>query len=206
MDINEIFKISGAIITSVGGAGIIILGFSSWFGKLWAERILQNEASKLRKEVFEHEIRFSSLHKKQAKVIAILYGKMVDYKYAAQDFISYQENTEIMEKNYFEKQTELFLFWERNKIYLPESLSNDLYRFIKEIRSNAITQSVWGNIKALDTRESRHEALEKIQKSVEDFEKKLPSMLEKLELQFRFLLGVKNYESLSSTSKPPEIC
>ena len=43
MDINDIFKISGAIIGSVGGAAVIIIGLSTWLGKVWANRILEQD-------------------------------------------------------------------------------------------------------------------------------------------------------------------
>ena len=41
-----IFDVAGAIIVSVGGSGLIIVGLSSWLGKVWANRILLNEKSK----------------------------------------------------------------------------------------------------------------------------------------------------------------
>jgi len=40
---DEIFKISGAILASVGGAAAIIFALSSWLGKVWANRILEKE-------------------------------------------------------------------------------------------------------------------------------------------------------------------
>ena len=43
MDINDIFKISGALIGSVGGAAVIIIGLSTWLGKVWANRILEED-------------------------------------------------------------------------------------------------------------------------------------------------------------------
>lgn len=43
MSIDEIFKISGAILGSVGGAGAIIFTLSSWLAKVWANRILEKD-------------------------------------------------------------------------------------------------------------------------------------------------------------------
>jgi len=43
MSIEEIFKISGAILGSVGGAAAIIFALSSWLGKVWAGRILEKD-------------------------------------------------------------------------------------------------------------------------------------------------------------------
>lgn len=43
MSFDEIFKISGAILGSVGGAALIMLSLSSWLGKVWASRILEKD-------------------------------------------------------------------------------------------------------------------------------------------------------------------
>lgn len=43
MDIDEIFKVSAAIISSVGGAAVIMFVLSSWLGKVWANRILEKD-------------------------------------------------------------------------------------------------------------------------------------------------------------------
>jgi hypothetical protein len=37
------FQTAAAILTSLGGAGVIILGLSSYLGKLWADRALEKE-------------------------------------------------------------------------------------------------------------------------------------------------------------------
>ena len=38
---NDIWQTVLAIIGSVGGAGIIIVGISSWIGKLWADKLMK---------------------------------------------------------------------------------------------------------------------------------------------------------------------
>lgn len=43
MSMDEIFKISGAILASVGGAAAIIFALSTWLGKVWANRILEKD-------------------------------------------------------------------------------------------------------------------------------------------------------------------
>ncbi|RDE22887.1 hypothetical protein DV711_10025 [Motiliproteus coralliicola] len=46
MNIEEIFKISAAIIASLGGGALLLGAFSHWLGGLWAKRMLQNERAK----------------------------------------------------------------------------------------------------------------------------------------------------------------
>ncbi|EPF2931025.1 hypothetical protein ACSL9C_003968 [Vibrio navarrensis] len=41
MDWESIFKISAGFLASVGSASAIILGLSSWLGKVWAQLILE---------------------------------------------------------------------------------------------------------------------------------------------------------------------
>lgn len=62
MSIEEIFKITAAIITSLGGSALLLGAFSHWLGGIWAKRMLQNERAK-------HE---ESLQKLKAKNEAVL--------------------------------------------------------------------------------------------------------------------------------------
>jgi hypothetical protein len=51
MDTIEVFKVAGAILGSVGGSAIIIIGLSSWLGKVWANRILEQDKLKYSSEL-----------------------------------------------------------------------------------------------------------------------------------------------------------
>lgn len=46
MNMEEIFKISAAIITSLGGSALLLGAFSHWLGSIWAKRMLQSERAK----------------------------------------------------------------------------------------------------------------------------------------------------------------
>lgn len=48
---KEAFGIASAIIASIGGAGAIIIGLSSWLGKVWANRILENQKKEHQMEI-----------------------------------------------------------------------------------------------------------------------------------------------------------
>lgn len=43
MTFQEILKIAGLILGSLGGGAFIVVSLSSWLGNLWARRILQNK-------------------------------------------------------------------------------------------------------------------------------------------------------------------
>lgn len=51
MNISDIFAVSAAIIGSVGGAALIIVGLSSWLGKVWANRILEQDRFRYQSEI-----------------------------------------------------------------------------------------------------------------------------------------------------------
>jgi hypothetical protein len=49
----ELMKIVFLLIASLGGGGAIILGLSSWFGKIWADRLMQKQRATYEKEIEE---------------------------------------------------------------------------------------------------------------------------------------------------------
>lgn len=53
MSWEDVFKLFGAAIVSIGGGGIIVVALSSWLGKIWASRILENEKHRLATELEE---------------------------------------------------------------------------------------------------------------------------------------------------------
>ena len=46
MTLSDAYEIASAVLISVGGAAGILFVFSSWLGKVWAERILSKEKAK----------------------------------------------------------------------------------------------------------------------------------------------------------------
>lgn len=70
---TELLELSGAILLSLGGGAGIVGGFSSWLGKVWAERLMQQErqhhesALAAQRSKFEREL--SELQATQAREI-----------------------------------------------------------------------------------------------------------------------------------------
>jgi len=77
MSMDDIFKIAAAIITSIGGAALILAGFANWLGGIWAKRMLQNERAK-------HSNTLESLKKEldllKQKELTRHFGKLAIYK------------------------------------------------------------------------------------------------------------------------------
>lgn len=79
MDIADVFYASSAILVSVGGAAAIIFGLSSWLGKVWANRILEQDKlrytseleeikSKLQADLQQRQLIFSLYFEGQFKI------------------------------------------------------------------------------------------------------------------------------------------
>jgi hypothetical protein len=49
--LRNVFEIGGAILLSVGGAGAVLFALSSWLGKVWAARILEQDRKKYSEEL-----------------------------------------------------------------------------------------------------------------------------------------------------------
>ena len=50
MEINSIINIASAVVLSIGSSSLIIIGLSSWLGKVWAARILEKDKLKYKSE------------------------------------------------------------------------------------------------------------------------------------------------------------
>jgi len=51
MELTAVLEVTGAILTALGGGAAIILGFSSWLGKLWANRLMEKEKAEHTREL-----------------------------------------------------------------------------------------------------------------------------------------------------------
>ena len=62
MDSSAIWNVARAIMLSVGGAGALLFFLSSWLGKVWASRILEQDKQKYARELeslrrsFQHDL------------------------------------------------------------------------------------------------------------------------------------------------------
>ena len=73
MDITEIFKITGAILSSIIGSTVIIIGLSSWLGKVWANRVLEQDKLKYALELEKIKNRIQSESEKQNVMFSLYF-------------------------------------------------------------------------------------------------------------------------------------
>jgi hypothetical protein len=110
MTVKDVFQVALAVLASVGGGAAIVFALSSWLGKVWASRILEQERAKYANELetvrngyaheleklrsdlqfraFEHQTRFSYYHQKKAEVIAELYRLLNDSTQRIQELVN----------------------------------------------------------------------------------------------------------------------
>ncbi|MCP1425448.1 putative phosphohydrolase [Paenibacillus xylanexedens] len=89
MIFQDILKISGSILASIGGASIIILGCSSWLGKIWAARIQEKDKQQYQKEL--EELKANYVRDLEEKKSELEKRKILFNRYTENQFILYND-------------------------------------------------------------------------------------------------------------------
>lgn len=209
---DNFFELFGKIVAAVGGAGVIILGFSSWFAKIWANKIYENDRLKHEKELkkIQNELdakmaelnaqlekgkaQFEILNRERIDVIKELYKKLTD----VEDYIGmyYRSLTpdnakeKIKSSEYFNLEnciSDYMDYSNHNRIFFSKSACHDL----SEIDSIlTIIQNLNYKISISDGDENVEFAKQAIEISNKIIKNEIPKFKESLEKEFRNLLGV----------------
>mgnify|MGYP000888408090 FL=1 len=81
MQLSDIIAISGTILTSIGGGTAIVFGFSSYLGKIWANRLMENEKNQFLRELETLKNSFlkdSESHKIKLKKSELIFEKQFE--------------------------------------------------------------------------------------------------------------------------------
>ena len=210
MTIKEVVTIAISVVASLGGGSVIIWAFSSWLGKVWANRILEKDRLRYQKELEaikaelgrtsqEYIIKFSSLHAQRGDIVRDLYEKFISTQRAMHSilkqfqFASEPPLTDKI-KSFVENFDTFYQFYLKRRIYFSKSVCNkieDLTFTLRDIHIDINTYPVdLDNVEYEvnpDLLEKRQEYWEQAQKS---FNKKAESLAEDIESEFRKLLGV----------------
>lgn len=142
----------------------------------------------------EHEVRFSSLHQTRAEVIAEIYRLLSEALAHVQSFLSPMEwigepDKKEKYKGAMNALAELFRYFDRNRIYLPEHLCQSIDAFVDGLRDPTIQFSVYLYMSEHDTEglKERRKAWREAWKNVES---NAPMARKALEKEFRHILGV----------------
>lgn len=165
----DIFALFGKIVAAVGGAGVIIIGLSSWIGKIWADKLMETQRKQNQKEIEKFK---SELHKE----LELLKAKNEKMNYMTKtqfdaEFKMYQELSEacflmfldnsllfprgidylpreeeerkkVFEERYKAARDSLILYQNMLYKYAP-FISVRLYKFFEQLRELAHRQVQW---------------------------------------------------------------
>lgn len=202
MKFSEVLNIATAIIASLGGGALLVVTFSGWLGKIWANRIMQEDISKhqhdleeiknkLKKLEIEHNVVFSELHKRRADVVEKLYHLIIDTMLflgsllATKNWPSEKSKQGETQKA-FNQFRELLYYFNKYKIYLDKDLSEYINKFLYQLNIDRKSYTIHSNNMEIDIT-----SLEECRKSWESFNANALKTVEKLEDEFRKLIGVK---------------
>ena len=81
MNLRYLLELSATILASIGGAAAIIFGFSSWLGKVWADRLMRRETGEFSRELEALKNKFlleSESYKVKLRKSEILFQKELE--------------------------------------------------------------------------------------------------------------------------------
>lgn len=201
-------------ITAAVVGNATILAVLGWLGKSLLEKMLERDSkrfeielkakadstmeqlkSDLQLRMIEHQVRFSRLHERQATVIAELNAHLVEALWEAESFFSPMEwsgepNKREKHQTAMNKLVELYRYFDKHRIYLPEPLCVAVEQLVTEVRSHVIKFGVyltWDDSSLQDhTRKEKNDALMGGWNAIKN---QVPTVRKKLEDEFRALLG-----------------
>lgn len=152
-------------------------------------RDIQRYKSELERENFEHQERFSTIHQRQADVIANLYGKIAKSKSVTADLVGIfqQGGQSLMEKK--KKAADVYndmsAYFFENRIFLPRNAAEKAESLIMTLRDVLIdfdTAQMGNNEYKPDQSGLWQQAYKRLRDEV-------PPVLEELEVEFKKRLG-----------------
>jgi hypothetical protein len=163
--------------------------------KAKSDAAIEQFRNTLQLQAIEHQVRFSRLHDKRASVIAELYSHLVEALWEAESFLSPMQSAgdDDRKKKYDQAQdklVELYRYFEKHRIYLPEEICTSLQDLIQNVRSKTIKFGVWVRYgDHLHSEDSRKQMMEAEDSAWQEFTNEAPVARRSLENEFRLLLG-----------------
>jgi hypothetical protein len=161
--------------------------------KAAADAEIERLKSSLQMRALEHEVRFSRLHDRRAKVIEEVYQRLIDAEkdYGRFVIVDGYSKGEAQQEARFKMQTKMYetsLFIEKHRIYLPAQTCVSLKAFLDVMWTNAISVGVYGSIE-FPSQKTMEERDKVFREAYEALEKAIPLARSALENEFRKMLG-----------------
>jgi len=202
-----------SILLALGGNAALLLVLG-WMARSLGSQLLAKDLEQFKAELaaaststtehlkhdlqvaaLEHQVRFSKLHERRAEVVAEVYALLVEAQWASQSFVSIVEWAGEPPKHEkyvtaMNKAAEFYRFFDKNRIYLPQSLCDLLEQFINKIRSEVIGFGVY--VSKDETHLPGHVIDKKYEawtKASTYFDQEVPKARTALEAELRGILG-----------------
>lgn len=186
-----ITKIVVAVVSSVGGVGVIIVGLSAWIGKIYQSKIIESQKSLLKIGEKRFETEFGRIFEKRVEILRTLYEELIEIEGVASKSLWFieapREPSEIRAraKKFHEATLELGRYFSKSKIFIEEELCD----LIKEAISSASqaaaayksTLGVYDDHEITETNYMRED-------SWKNMEEKVRPAIESIEKEFREIL------------------
>jgi hypothetical protein len=203
-----------SIILAFGG-NAVLLALLGWLARSLGSQLLAKDIEKFKAELaaastattdrlkhelqlaaVEHQVQFSKLHERRAEVVADLYGLLVETHWASQSFVSVMEWAGEPPKHEkyvtaMNMAAEFYRYFDKNRIYLPHPLCEQLEHFIRNMRSRVIEFGVYVSINDVSPMpehvlKQKHDVWTK---ASDYFDKEVPNARSALENELRSILA-----------------
>lgn len=201
-----------SILLALGGNAALLIVLA-WLARSFGSQLLAKDLEKFKMSLnsasseaserlkhelqivaHEHQVRFSKLHERRAEVITSLYGLLVEAQWAGQSFVSVVEwvGEPPKEQKYaaaMNKFAEFFREFDKNRIFLPESVCRQLDDFLHNMRKRVIHFGVYVQTNQYASDQVIKEKYEVWSKASEHFDRELPEARRALESELRAMLA-----------------
>lgn len=170
-----IFSIAGALI--------------AYLIKTFFEKSMDKDIERFKNDLHQETIRFSKLHEKRAIVIRDLYNKLVEFELNMINLTSYvQPDNEEEQRKIFEKAKKAAIdyedFQKKNRIFFKK----EVCKILDDIDSKG--REAWVKWHLSQREEHYPQQIDNWTQAYETVSDKVPKLREKLENEFREILGV----------------
>ena len=155
-----------SILLAIGGNAALLVALA-WLARSFGSQLLAKDLEKFKTSLstasseaserlkhelqlvaHEHQVRFSKLHERRAEVITNLYALLVEAQWAGQSFVSVVEfgGEPPKQEKYataMNKFAEFFRQFDKNRIFLPETVCQQLDEFLQGMRRRVIHFGVY---------------------------------------------------------------
>jgi hypothetical protein len=201
-----------SIVVALGGNAALLLVLG-WLARSFGSQLLSKDLEKfkaglvlasaeaserLKHELqivsLEHSVRFSKLHEKRADVVGALYAQLVEVQWTGQSLVALAEfgGEPTKQEKYttaMNKSAEFFQNFDKNRIYLPESVCSQIDEFLKGMRTRVMQFGVYAQVNEHAPDHVFKQKLDVWVKASEYFDQEVPVARQALEKELRSMLA-----------------